>query len=122
MNLLRARHLALVLSVAAACSNNSGDFESNCVLSCALADGGTLQNQQRVACCGEHDNPTHPGEEGSACTVDWVNGHTQQLCQARSLGYTGPDGGWTTAVCPASQFQCTCSRPATYPSCRGCAR
>jgi hypothetical protein len=116
---LRSVAMALLLSGAAACSN-SGDFKSDCTLSCALADGGTLQSLQGVACCGEHDNPTHPGEQGSACTTDWVIGHAQQLCQARSFGAIGPDGGLTTIVCPASQFQCSCSAPSTYPSSEGC--
>lgn len=115
------RGLAIsVLLFAAACFDNSGDFESNCTLSCSLADGGTLENRQRVACCGQHDSPSHSGEEGSACTVDWVNGHAQQLCQTRSLLYGGPDGGLATLVCPASQFQCKCSAPSRYPSDLGC--
>jgi hypothetical protein len=118
MNLLSVL-TALLLFAAAACSQ-SGDYESNCTLTCSLADGGTLQRQQRVACCGEHDDPSHPGEEGSACTVDWVNGHTQQLCQERSFASPGPDGGFTPTVCPASQFQCSCTPPATYPSYDGC--
>ena len=119
MSGLRNVAAVLLLSALVACSN-SGDFESTCALSCSLADGGSLQMKQRVACCGEHDSPTHAGEEGSACTVDWVNGHGQQLCQARTLGYTGPGGVWTTVVCPASQFHCSCSAPAPYPSSYGC--
>ncbi len=111
--------LCLLLLASTAC-DNSGDFESECTLTCSLADGGVVQNQQRVACCGVHDNPSHPNEEGSACTVDWVLSHTQQLCDARTLWTTGPDGGSGPYACPASAFHCNCAAPHTYPSYRGC--
>jgi hypothetical protein len=116
---LREVAVGLLLCVAAACSK-AGDFESNCALACALPDGGTLQRQVRVACCGEHDNPSHANEEGSACSVDWVNSHAQQLCQARAIDQTSPNGGLATIVCPADQFQCSCTAPAAYPSYEGC--
>jgi hypothetical protein len=112
--------IVLLLFAAAACSQ-SGNYESNCTLTCSLADGGTLQDQQRVACCHGQDNPAQPGGQHlPACTADWVNDQTQQLCEARSFFFTSLDGGTTTTVCPASQFRCICTPPTLYPDFEGC--
>jgi hypothetical protein len=113
--------LCLLFAVAACHHDNSGDFESECALTCSLPDGGVLQAGQTVACCGVHEFPTHPGEEGTACTVDWVLGHTRQLCQTPPTNwYVGGDAGYVSYVCPASAYQCNCAAPHTYPSWEGC--
>ncbi|HET9754655.1 MAG TPA: hypothetical protein VFP52_16910 [Myxococcales bacterium] len=119
--MIRSRWLALgVFLLTGAACDNSGDFESNCTLRCALPDGGVLQAPTRIACCGVHDHPSHPGEEGSACTVDWVSTRTQQLCSARKIFYTNADGSLNFLICPPQAFQCSCDAPHRYPSYDGC--
>jgi hypothetical protein len=120
MAMIRSRWLALLFLLSGAACNKSGDFESNCTLSCSLPDGRVVQGARRVACCGEHDNPTHSGEEGSACTEDWVSTRTQQLCDARMMGYFDPDAGFVSLTCPADAFHCSCDAPHTYASFEGC--
>jgi hypothetical protein len=113
----------LLCLLVGACSS-SGDYESECALSCSLPDGGVLRSQTTIACCGVHENPTHSGEEGSACTPDWVSTRTQQFCSAPppSPWYwnAGPSAGTVTYDCPANAFQCSCVAPHTYPSFEGC--
>jgi hypothetical protein len=108
-----------LLLLGSAC-DDSGDYESECTLTCTLPDGGVVQNQQTVACCGVHDSPSHPHEEGSACTVNWVLTHSQQLCAMQTVYFSDADAGDVAYLCPASAFQCSCGGPHTYPSWQGC--
>jgi hypothetical protein len=113
--------LASLLLVACAACTNSGDFESYCSVRCRLPDGGALHmDYLRIACCGVHDNPTHSGEEGSDCTMDWVSSHTRQFCQTPVTSWYAPDGGSVAYDCPASAYSCSCTAPETYPSLDGC--
>ena len=112
--------LGLLLAMPA-CWDDSGDYESTCTVSCDLPDGGAVQTTQTIACCGVHANPSHPNEEGSACTPTWVSTRTQQLCNTFSVTTWDADAGqFRTQPCAASQFHCTCEMPHTYPSYQGC--
>src|SRR3954465_4818094 len=101
MAMIRSRWVALLFLLSGPACNKSGDFESNCTLSCSLPEGRVVQGASRAACWAEHDNPKHPGGEEPACPEDWVSTRTQQLCDARMMGYFDPDAGFVSLTCPA---------------------
>ena len=102
----------LVLLCASACVSEGLDYKSNCTLSCTKgADGGPQTLKAPVVCCGEHAYPSHPGEEGSACTVDLILSRTKQLCASQNNGYF---------QCAPADYSCTCDYPSVFPSYDGC--